>query len=176
MEIYMETERLILRSWKYDDRESFAEINGNKTVMRYFPATLSVEESNAFVDRINAEFEETGYGLYAVEIKEAGEFIGYVGFHHFTFDAPFSPGWEIGWRISDRFWHKGYATEAAKACLDYAREKRFCDRLHSFTAVTNIPSENVMKRIGMSYQASFMHPSLPDGHRLKEHRLYSIDL
>ena len=79
MEIYMETERLILRSWKYDDRESFAEINGNKTVMRYFPATLSVEESNAFVDRINAEFEETGYGLYAVEIKETGEFIGYVG-------------------------------------------------------------------------------------------------
>ncbi len=176
MEIYMETERLILRSWKYEDRESFAEMNSNRNVMKYFPATLSVDESNAFADRIKAEFEETSFGLYAVEIKETGEFIGYVGFHRFTFDAPFSPGWEIGWRISDKFWHNGYATEAAKACLDYAREQHFCDKLYSFTAVPNTPSENVMKRIGMSYEGTFMHPALADGHWLKEHKLYSIEL
>lgn len=172
----METERLILRSWKYEDRKPFAEMNGNRNVMKYFPATLSVDESNAFVDRIYADFDETGIGLYAVEIKETGEFIGYVGFHRFTFDVSFSPGWEIGWRISDRFWSKGYATEAAKACLDYAREKQFSDKLYSFTAVPNIPSENVMKRIGMSYKGTFMHPVLADGHWLKEHKLYSIDL
>lgn len=176
MEIYMETERLILRSWKFDDREPFAEMNGNGNVMKYFPATLSIDESNAFVDCIKTEFEETGFGLYAVEIKETGEFIGYVGFHRFSFDAPFSPRWEIGWRISDRFWHKGYATEAAKACLGFAREKHFCDRLYSFTAVPNIPSENVMKRIGMIYGGTFMHPALADGHWLKEHKLYSIEL
>lgn len=176
MKIYMETERLILRSWKYEDRESFAEMNCNRKVMKYFPATLTTDESNAFVYRINTEFEETGFGLYAVEIKEAEEFIGYVGFHRFNFDAPFSPGLEIGWRISDRFWHHGYATEAAKACLDYAREKHLCDKLFSFTSVHNTPSENVMKRIGMSYQGTFMHPALADGHWLKEHKLYSIDL
>ena len=176
MEIYMETERLILRSWKNEDRKPFAEMNSNRNVMKYFPATLSVKESNAFVDRINAEFEETGFGLYAVDIKESGIFIGYVGFHRFTFDTPFSPGWEIGWRISDIYWHHGYATEAAKACLDYAREKHLCDSLYSFTAVPNIPSENVMKRIGMIYKGTFMHPALADGHPLKEHKLYSIDL
>ena len=175
MEIYMETERLILRSWKYKDRETFAEMNCNRTVMKYFPATLSVDESDAFMDRINAEFEEFGFSLFAVEIKNTGEFIGYVGFHRFTFDAPFSPGWEIGWRISDKFWHKGYACEAARACLEYAREKHLCDRLFSFTAVPNIPSENVMKRIGMNYRGTFMHPALGDGHWLKEHKLYSID-
>lgn len=176
MEIYIVTDRLILRSWKYEDRMPFAEMNSNRNVMKYFPETLSVEESDAFVDRINAEFEETGFGLYSVEIKESGEFIGYVGFHRFKFDSPFPSGWEIGWRISDRFWHKGYATEAAKACLGYAREKRFCNKLYSFTAVPNTPSENVMKRIGMGYLGIFMHPSLPDGHWLKEHKLYSIDL
>lgn len=176
MEIYMETERLILRSWKSEDRIPFAEMNGNRNVMRYFPQPLSADESNAFVDHIIAEFEETGFGLYAVEIKETGEFIGYVGFHRFTFDAPFSPGWEIGWRLSDRFWHKGYATEAAKACINYAAEKQLCDKLYSFTAVPNIPSENVMKHIGMTRQGTFMHPALPDGHRLKEHKLYSIAL
>ena len=92
MEINLETDRLILRLWKHEDRIPFAEMNGNKNVMKYFPATLSADESNAFVDRIITEFEETGFGLYAVEIKETGEFIGYVGFHRFAFDAPFSPG------------------------------------------------------------------------------------
>ena len=67
------------------DRDVFAELNSNDNVMRYFPTPLSVEESNGFVDRINSEFEETGFGLYAVEIKETGEFIGYVGFHRFYF-------------------------------------------------------------------------------------------
>ena len=172
----METERLILRSWKYEDRIPFAEMNGNRNVMRYFPKTLSADESNAFVDRIISEFEETGLGLFAVEIKVSGDFIGYVGFHRFTFDALFSPGWEIGWRISDRYWHRGYATEAAKTCINYSAEKQLCNRLFSFTAVPNIPSENVMKRIGMTGQGTFMHPALPDGHWLKEHKLYSIDL
>lgn len=174
--IYIETERLILRSWKDSDKTTFAEMNSNENVMRYFPAHLSVEESNAFAERIKAEFEETGFGLYAVEIKATGEFIGYVGFHRFSFDAPFSPGWEIGWRISDRHWHNGYVTEAAAACIDYARKRRLCPKLHSFTAVPNTPSENVMKRIGMRYEGRFMHPALADGHRLKEHKLYSIGL
>ncbi len=82
--IYIETERLILRSWEAADRVPFAEMNCNDDVMRYFPGKLSVKESNAFVDRINTEFEETGFGLFAVEIKATGEFIGYVGFHRFT--------------------------------------------------------------------------------------------
>ncbi len=174
--IYIETERLILRSWKEADKALFAEINSNANVMKYFPAPLSTEESDAFAERIKTEFEETGQGLYAVEIKETGEFIGYVGFHHFTFDMPFSPNWEIGWRISNKFWHKGYATEAAMACIAYAREKKFCKKLYSFTAVPNIPSENVMKQIGMTYEGLFMHPALAEGHWLKEHKLYSLDL
>lgn len=174
--IYTETERLILRSWDVADRLPFAEMNRNDNVMKYFPALLSTEESNAFVERIIAEFEETGFGLYAVEIKNTGEFIGYVGFHRFNFDAFFSPDWEIDWRISDRFWHNGYATEAAMACINYARQKRLCDKLYSFTAVPNIPSENVMKRIGMTPEGLFLHPALPDGHWLKEHKLYSIVL
>ena len=72
---YIETERLILRSWRVTDRAVFAEIHSNNKVMKYFPKPLSIEESNGFVDRINSEFEETGFGLYAVEIKETGEFI-----------------------------------------------------------------------------------------------------
>lgn len=173
---YMETDRLTLRSWTDEDRRPFAEMNASPTVMRYFPEQLFEEESNAFVDRIIAEFEETGFGLYAVEIKETGEFIGYVGFHRFTFDAPFPNCWEIGWRIAEKFWHRGYATEAARACIDHAREKKLCPRLYSFTALPNVPSERVMQRLGMTNEGTFMHPALPDGHWLKEHKLYSINL
>ena len=173
---YNETGRLILRGWKDTDRETFARMNSNNNVMRYFPACLTDLESDAFVDRIVAELQETGHGLFAVELKESGEFIGYVGFHRFRFDAPFSPGWEIGWRLSDRHWGKGYATEAASACIDMARKTQLTDRLYSFTAVENTRSENVMKRIGMNLAGTFGHPALPDGHWLKEHILYSIDL
>lgn len=174
--IYIETDRLILRDWRDEDRILFAEINGDRNVMKYFPATLSPEESDRFADRIAAEFEEYGLGLFAAEIRETGDFIGYVGFHRFGFDAPFSPGWEIGWRLSDRFWHNGFATEAAKACIGYGRRHRLSDRIYSFTAVQNTPSENVMKRLGMSCLGTFMHPALPEGHWLREHRLYSLDL
>lgn len=174
--VFIETPRLILRAWEDEDRAAFAEMNSSVEVMRYFPATLSAEELDRFVDRIVAEFEEFGHGLYAVELKETGEFIGYVGFHRFCFDAPFSPGWEIGWRLSDRFWHRGLATKAASACLDYARTHHLFDRVYSFTATLNRPSENVMKRLGMTCLGSFMHPALPDAHPLKEHRLYALDL
>lgn len=174
--VYIETERLILRSWTPNDKNPFAEMNGNSTVMKYFPSILSPDESNAFLERINAEIEETGFGLYAVEIKKSGEFIGFIGFHRFTFDVPFAPNWEIGWRISDKFWHKGYATEGALACIKYAREKRLCKKIYSFTATENIASEKVMKRIGMTFEMLFLHPALPDGDWLKEHKLYSLDI
>lgn len=174
--IYIETERLLLRDWKETDKPEFSLINGNPHVMRYFPGCLTPEESDRFVARIVAELKACGHGLFAVEIKDTGEFIGYVGLHAFDFDAPFSPGWEIGWRLSDRHWHKGYATEAAVACIDYARGGGLIRRLYSFTAVVNRPSENVMKRIGMTYAGRFGHPALPCGHPLREHLLYELDL
>lgn len=105
--IYIETDRLILRGWKETDHEVFAMMNSNPNVMRHFPAILDREESDRFISRITSELEEYGYGLFAVELKDSGDFIGYVGFHRFCFDVPFSPGWEIGWRLSDRHWHKG---------------------------------------------------------------------
>lgn len=170
--IYIETERLILRAWNASDRVAFAEMNANEEVMRYFPRCLTAAESHAFVDRIEAELSANGYGLFAVELKSTGDFIGYVGFHQFTFDCPFAPGWEIGWRISDRYWHRGYATEAASACMERARVNKLFDKVYSFTAVPNDASERVMKRIGMDYVGRFNHPALPTGHWLEEHVLY----
>ena len=116
----IETDRLILRSWCKNDIVPFSKMNSDREVMEYLPKCLSLEETVQFYNRIVAEHSTFGYGLYAVETKSDGLFIGYVGFHHFYFYAEFSPGVEIGWRLAKEYWNQGYATEAARACLDYA--------------------------------------------------------
>lgn len=171
----IETERLVLREWTEADLVPFSQINSDAEVMEHFPRMLSYDESADFYRRITGEFAECGWGLFAVELKETGEFIGYTGFHRFDFDAEFSPGVEIGWRLARRHWGNGYATEAAKACIEYARGKGLAARLYSFTAVCNVRSRRVMQKAGLEYAGNFMHPALPDGHRLKEHVLYRIE-
>ena len=172
---YIETERLILRSWKSDDLSLFSMMNKDARVMRYFPAFLSDAETEAFYNRIQVEFDQKGWGLYAVEIKSTGEFIGYVGLHEIGFDADFTPGIEIGWRLAADHHNNGYATEAAKAVLTLARNAGI-ERLYSFTAKINTPSERVMQKTGMEYAGVFDHPKLPEDSPLCTHVLYKIDL
>ena len=172
----LETDRLILRQWSDNDLAPFSEINRNKEVMEHFPSILTHEETVKFYNRTVSEFSEFGIGLYALELKSDGKFIGYTGFHHFDFDAEFSPGIEIGWRLDSRYWNHGYATEAAKACLDYARINHLFNEIYSFTTVGNHRSERVMQKIGMSRVCFFTHPSLPEGHKLKPHVLYKLEL
>lgn len=172
----IETDRLVLRRWREGDIVPFSKMNCDREVMEYLPKCLSFEETVEFYNRIVAEHNARGYGLYAVELKNESRFIGYVGFHGFDFEAAFSPGIEIGWRLSRKYWNQGYATEAAKACIDYARKHRLFDEIYSFTVVCNHRSERVMQKIGMERQGCFDHPSLPEGHRLKPHILYRLDL
>lgn len=171
----IETERLILRLWKAEDLPLFAEMNMDPEVMRYFPSTISFAETEAFYNRIQEEFRLKGWGLYAVEVKSTGRFIGYVGLHEIGFEADFAPGVEIGWRLASDCHNRGYATEAAKAVLGRAKEMGI-DRLYSFTARTNIPSERVMQKIGMEKAGEFEHPKLSPESPLCVHVLYRIDL
>ncbi len=143
--------------------------------MRYFPATLNEAETEAFYNRIQDEFNRYHRGLYAVEIKTTGEFIGYVGLHEIGFEADFTPGIEIGWRLAADYHNQGYATEAAKAVLKLAKESGI-GRLYSFTAKINSPSERVMQKIGMVRVGEFKHPKLSVDSPLSDHVLYRIDL
>lgn len=173
--IYIETERLLLRSWLDADLPQFVAMNSDSRVMRYFPSTLSEEETEAFFNRIQEEFSRKGWGLYAVELKSTGIFIGYVGLHEIGFPADFAPGIEIGWRLAADYHNKGYATEAATAVLSLAKTAGI-GRLYSFTAKQNLPSERVMMKIGMTKVGEFEHPRLPAESPLRTHVLYRIDL
>lgn len=174
--IYIETPRLILRDWSAEDILPFADINSNPHVMKYFLKALTEEESLGFYNRIQNEFSQCGYGLYAVEKREDGAFIGYTGFHGIPLDIDFAPGVEIGWRLRHDDWNKGYATEAAKACLLYAKEHIPFDTIWSFTSLSNKSSERVMQKIGMTKVKEFPHPAIPDNHPLKEHLLYEYKI
>ena len=173
--IYAETERLFLRSWKPEDLPLFADMNKDCRVMRYFQYTLSAAETEAFYGRIQDEFNQRGWGLYAVEEKSTGEFIGYVGLHEIGFEADFTPGIEIGWRLAAECHNQGYATEAAKAVIRLA-EKLGISCLYSFTAKLNIPSERVMQKIGMTKVGEFDHPKLSKDSPLVPHVLYKVEL
>lgn len=172
--IHIETPRLILRDWEEKDLDEFKRMNGDETVMHYFPNTLSEAETIKFYQIILQEFQEWHYGLYAVELKADGQFIGFIGFHRATFEMDFTPCIEIGWRLKKEAWGKGYATEGAKACLEYGFNKLDFKEVYSFTAKVNKPSENVMKKIGMNYIKDFDHPRVDEDSILKEHVLYKI--
>ena len=143
--------------------------------MRYFPAILTDEQTESFYNRIQSEFERNGWGVYAVELKSNGTFIGYVGLHEIGFDADFTPGVEIGWRLATDFHNQGLATEAAKEVLKLARQNGL-QRLYSFTTKQNVPSERVMQKIGMTKVGEFEHPNLSTDSPLRTHVLYQIDL
>lgn len=179
--IVLSTDRLILRTWKSADVPLMAEISSDPLVMEYFPYTQDFSATELFVHRINEHFEKYGYGLYAIEIKNTGEFIGFVGLNHPSFEIPgFTarglPIVEIGWRLSSSHWGKGYATEAAKAVLNYAFSELKLEEIISFTVPANLKSRRVMEKIGMQHSEAddFDHPKIEKSSPLKRHVLYRL--
>src|SRR5215469_4114599 len=169
-----ETARLVLREWREADRVPFAKINADPEVMRYFPSTLTAEETDAALERIRLHFERHGFGLWAAELKETCEFAGYIGLFVPSFEAHFTPCVEIGWRLGARFWNRGLATEGASAVLAFAHSGLRLDEVVSFTAAENVASRRVMEKIGMirDLRGDFDHPRIPQGHPLSRHVLY----
>ncbi|MGW6282316.1 GNAT family N-acetyltransferase [Kribbella sp. NPDC055071] len=171
------TDRLLLRQWRDSDREPFAALNADPAVMEHFMGLQSREVSDALIDRNIAAIDERGWGLWALEVKETGEFIGFTGLSVPSFEAHFMPAVEIGWRLSKGAWGNGYASEAARASLAHGFGPAGLDEIVSFTATTNEPSQRVMQRIGMIHDEAgdFDHVRVPAGHRLQRHVLYRID-
>jgi len=164
------TERLLLRQWQESDREPWAAMNADPRVREFFPSVLTREESDAAFDRISSGIDERGWGQWAVEAD--GEFLGFTGLA-----APgFRDGVEIGWRFATSAWGHGYATEAARAAIDYGFEQLSLPEIISFTTVLNVRSRAVMERIGMirDEDGDFEHPSVPVGDPVRKHVLYRI--
>jgi RimJ/RimL family protein N-acetyltransferase len=173
--IEVETERLRLRQWRPSDREPFAAMNTDPEVMRYFPATQTREASDRSIDVWQAELLERGWSNWAVELKEGGVFLGFIGLTVPRRALPFMPCVEIGWRLARAHWRQGYATEGARGALRVGFTQLQLPEIVSFTAVVNRPSRAVMERIGMiNANEDFEHPAVPEGNPLRTHCLYRL--
>ena len=169
------SERLGFRTWTESDIEKMAEINANPDVMEFFPAIQTLEQTATFVERMQQLFERTGFCYFAVEKLEDAELIGFIGMAEQTFVSDFTPCIDIGWRLDTKAWNKGYATEGARTCLEYAFHKLKLEKIYSFTPRINIKSEQVMKKIGMKKLSYFEFPLFAKDDRLKECVLYEIN-
>lgn len=169
------TERLRLRQWRETDYPVFAQLNADPEVMAFFPATLSVQQSNTLAARYAAQLDERGWGLWALALKHDNRFIGFTGLNSSGSGLPFSPCTEIAWRLDKAVWGKGYATEAAEAVLKFAFTILELPEVVSFTAVINQRSIAVMERLHMhNTRQNFHHPAIPTDHPLEPHVLYRI--
>ncbi|WP_076417819.1 GNAT family N-acetyltransferase [Colwellia sp. UCD-KL20] len=173
--IELHTQRLLLRQWRASDLKPFAQMNACAKVMKYFPQLLTEYESNAIANKLADFIDDKGWGFWAVEEKQSNQFIGFTGLKQAPECLPFSPAVEIGWRFDSQYWHKGYATEAAKKSLEFAFNELKFKEVISFTAKVNKPSEKVMQRIGMeNTEITFNHPLVNINSPLREHILYTI--
>lgn len=169
------TERLLLRRWRRDDRPPFAALNADAEVMRHFPEQLTRQQSDGLADRIEVAMERQGWGLWALEERATGRFIGFTGLARPGFEAPFMPAIEIGWRLARAAWGHGFATEAARAAARFAFDALTLEEIVSLAVVANERSRAVMHRLGMTHHPAddFDHPLVEQPH-LRRHVLYRL--
>lgn len=172
----LRTERLLLRRWSDADRAPFAALNADPVVMEHFQRPLTAEESDAFIELIEAHFDDTGWGLWAIEVPGVAPFVGYVGLWPAEYVAPGTV--EVGWRLTASSWGHGYAPEAAAEALRFAFEDLGRDEVVSFTVPQNTNSRRVMEKIGLrrAPDRDFDHPRVdPAVHpHLVRHVFYAV--
>jgi RimJ/RimL family protein N-acetyltransferase len=151
------------------DRAAYFELASDPVVMQYLTPHDTREASDAWIDRHRAQLAAQGFAYWAVELRETGAFVGAVGLSKVTYEAHFTPAIGVGWRLARQHWGKGYATEAAEAALRYGFEERGLDEIVAITIPVNVRSQQVMRRLGMTYSPAddFDHPRWREGHPLR---------
>jgi RimJ/RimL family protein N-acetyltransferase len=171
----IETERLILRAWREEDREPYADIMVDPEVGKWLGGPFDREQAYQRVARFSASLAETGLGRLAIERKSDGRTIGHCGLAHTTEAPPMPVGVEIGWALAPDTWGEGYAVEAARAVIADGFARHDFPEILAFTGTTNLRSQAVMQRLGMVRMADrdFDHPLLAPDHPLRRHIVYA---
>ncbi|GGT32441.1 N-acetyltransferase [Streptomyces chromofuscus] len=169
------TDRLLLREWRESDLVPWATINADPEVRRYLPGLPGREQCDAAVAGFQADLEQRGWGWWAVEVRDTGEFIGFTGLDPVEEGQPFT-GVEAGWRLARSAWGHGYATEAARAALRFGFTDLGLPEILAVTAAGNDRSRAVMRRLGMTRRPAddFDDATLPEGDPLRRSVLYRL--
>jgi RimJ/RimL family protein N-acetyltransferase len=158
--IEIRTPRLLLRRWHDDDLAPMADINADPRVMRWVDdgSVRDVEHTAEEIERWEEEWDEEGFGLFAVELLASGELIGCTGLSVPDFLPGVSADAAISWRLGPPFWGQGYASEAAHATLEFALQDRGLGRVISISRAGDDASENVIRKLGMVLERETEHP------------------
>ena len=152
--VILETKRLLLREMGQPDYGALCKILQDEEVMYAYEGGFSDEETQNWLDKQLARYKEDGFGLYAVVLKETGEMIGQCGLTLQCWED--RRVLEVGYLFQKAYWHKGYATEAAAACKEYAFTKLNAKEVFSIIRDTNLASQKVAERNGMKVVGSFV--------------------
>lgn len=168
------SDRLGFRNWTEQDLTEFAKINSDPEVMKHFPKPLSKQETAEFIERLRNHYETYGYNYFATELLESGELLGFIGLAFQNYQTKYTPAVDIGWRLKRDAWGKGFATEGAKRCLEFAFKELNLKNIISTCTERNAQSENVMKKIGMKKIGTFKHPKLKGYPHIEQCICYAI--
>jgi RimJ/RimL family protein N-acetyltransferase len=169
------SERLGFRNWNLNDIDEMHEINSDDKVMEFFPSMPTKKQTEDFIKRMINQFHDKGFCYFAVDKLENNEFIGFIGLSEQSYKADFTPCVDIGWRIKRSEWNKGFASEGAKKCLDYAINELKLENVYAIAPKVNKKSEYIMTKIGMEKQYEFEHILLLNNHQLKTCVLYKTE-
>ena len=169
------SKRLGFRNWTKEDLTEFAKINADSEVMKYFPNMLTLQETSEFIVRLQKHYKNNGYNYFATEIMDTRELIGFIGLAYQEYETEFNPATDIGWRLKKSAWGKGYASEGAKRCLEFAFGELGLEKIVSTCTIRNKKSENVMKKLGMIKKGEFKHPKLDKYHDYQKCVWYEIE-
>ena len=145
-------------------------------VTEFLLGPLAMDKITDFIEAMNSHSDRHGYTIWAACLKETTELMGFIGLKSIDWESHFTPAVEIAWRLGSKYWGKGYATEGAKATLDYGFNQCGLKEIVSFTVPDNARSLRVMKKIGLKHdiKGRFAHPELPVDHPLSQHVLYRL--
>ncbi len=172
----LQTERLELRPFEPGDLDAFTAINADPEVMRYFTERKSHAETADWLARIAEHWARFSYGWGAAVERQSGRLIGMIGLSSVHQDLPFAPAVQVGWRLSRDAWGHGFATEGARALVEYGFQTLNAPEIVAFTVTDNAPSRRVMERLGMRRDTNddFDHPAIEIDHPLRRHVLYRL--
>jgi RimJ/RimL family protein N-acetyltransferase len=157
----LSTDRLLLRRWRQEDLDPYAELCADPAVMRWIGngRVRTREECAKAISAFERAWDEHGFGLFALELQASGRLIGFVGLSVPDFLPEILPSVEIGWRLAADQWGKGLATEGARATLAFGFGQAGLDRIVSIHQVGNDASGRIMEKLGMRLERETVDPS-----------------
>ena len=144
------TQRLAFRQMTTDDLDDMAALLGDPDVMRYYPRPKDRDEALAWIDWNQRLYRQEGFGLWLITLQATGQFVGDCGLTPQEVDGTIDV--EVGYHVRADLQGHGYATEAAAACRDHARDTLGTERLIAIIHPDNVPSQRVAEKIGLSHE------------------------